>query len=141
MSTLEAAIHLALGMHSGQVDKAGAPYILHPLRVMMAVVGDSEDAQIVAVLHDVVEDTNVELTDLIAWGYSRAVVDAVEAITHLPNEPLIDYYARVRLNPVALVVKRADVEDNMSRIWKLDDFDLRKRLWDKYTNAKLALQR
>jgi len=66
---LEKAIQCAVKAHAGQKDKAGAPYILHPLRIMMKM--DNQAGMIAAVLHDVVEDSSVTLADLCAEGFSR----------------------------------------------------------------------
>ena len=76
MSTLERAIQIAATAHAGQADKAGEPYILHPLRVMMTVTTPKE--RIAAVLHDVVEDTAVSLDDLGAQGFSADVLSAID---------------------------------------------------------------
>lgn len=111
MSTLEKAISIAASAHAGQLEKNGAPYVLHPLRVMLAVSGD--DARIAAVLHDVVEDTDTTLDDLRAAGFSLAVVEAVALLTH---DKSTDYFAYVRAaaaNSIARRVKRADLQDNM----------------------------
>jgi (p)ppGpp synthase/HD superfamily hydrolase len=111
MSTLERAIEIAARSHAGQVDKAGQPYILHPLRLMLAVTAPEE--RIAAVLHDVVEDTPVTLDDLAAAGFSRDVLTAVEALTKLEGESRIAAAQRAAQNPIARVVKLADVADNM----------------------------
>ena len=111
MSTLEIALQLAAKSHAGQVDKAGQPYILHPIRVMLAVQGES--ARIAALLHDVVEDTAVTFDDLRAAGFSDEVISAVRALTKFPGEPRLDAAARAALHPIARVVKLADVSDNM----------------------------
>jgi (p)ppGpp synthase/HD superfamily hydrolase len=111
MSTLERAIEIAARSHAGQVDKAGQPYILHPLRLMLAVTAPEE--RIVAVLHDVVEDTPVTLDDLAAAGFSRDVLTAVAALTKLEGESRIAAAQRAAQNPIARVVKLADVADNM----------------------------
>ena len=84
MSTLDLAIHIASKAHLGQVDKAGAPYILHPLRVMMKVSPDEH--RIVAVLHDVVEDTSLTLDDLAHAGFSEEVVKAIAAKANSGSE-------------------------------------------------------
>jgi (p)ppGpp synthase/HD superfamily hydrolase len=81
MATIEQALQIAAKAHEGQRDKEGQPYVLHPLRVMMTVEG--EGAQIVAVLHDVVEDTSVTLDDLRQAGFSEGVLAAVECVTRL----------------------------------------------------------
>lgn len=116
MSTLNRAIAIAAKAHDGQVDKAGAPYILHPLRVMLNVEGES--ARTVAVLHDVVEDSDVTLEDLAKEGFSEEVLAAVEAVTARPGETRIEGAYRAAANPIARAVKLADNADNsnLSRI-------------------------
>jgi GTP diphosphokinase / guanosine-3',5'-bis(diphosphate) 3'-diphosphatase len=111
MATLERAIALASQAHAGQVDKAGQPYILHPLRVMLAVTGASE--RMAAVLHDVVEDTAITLDDLRDEGFPKEVIDAIEALTKRPGETRLAAAGRAVVNPIARVVKLADVTDNM----------------------------
>jgi len=111
MSTIEKAIELAARAHAGQVDKAGAPYIFHPLRLMLAVSGEHE--RMAAVLHDVVEDTPLSFDDLAREGFPPAVIDAVRALTKQPGEKRIDAAHRAAANPIARQVKLADVGDNM----------------------------
>ncbi|HEY5761325.1 MAG TPA: HD domain-containing protein [Steroidobacter sp.] len=111
MSTLERAIAIAAEGHAGQFDKAGQPYILHPIRVMLRVSGASE--RITAILHDVVEDTPVTLDQLAKEGFSREVVDAVDALTKRLGENRIDAAKRAAANPIARVVKLADNAENM----------------------------
>jgi hypothetical protein len=110
MATLERAIQIAAQAHEGQKDKQGAPYILHPLRLMMAVEG--LEAKMVAVLHDVVEDTSVTLDDLRAAGFSQPVLDGVACVTHRKTEPYADYVVRCKANPLVRPVKLADLRDN-----------------------------
>ncbi len=126
--------------HAGQVDKSGQPYIDHPARVAARVRGD-ELLEAIAWLHDVVEDTDVQLVDLQA-EFPLEVVDAVDAITHRPGEPRADYYARVGRNPLARQVKDADIDDNTdpARTALLDDAT-RSRLAAKYAAAREALSR
>ena len=107
---LEAAVALATTAHAGQVDKLGADYILHPLGVMARVTG--VDEKIVAVLHDVVEDTVVTLDDLRAQGFAEHIVRAVDAVTKRPGEPLAESMARVAADPLAMTVKFADLAHN-----------------------------
>lgn len=116
MSTLERAIAIAARAHTGQNDKAGEPYILHPLRVMLAM--SSEPDRIAAVLHDVVEDTDVSLKELRAKGFSEEVLAAVDALTKRNGESRMDAAVRAKANPIARRVKLADNADNldMSRI-------------------------
>jgi (p)ppGpp synthase/HD superfamily hydrolase len=107
---LETAIYVAVTAHAGQIDKQGEPYIRHPLRVME--LGRTEEERIVGVLHDIIEDTNISSYNLDELGFEKRIVDAVVAITHLPNEPNIEYLARVKANPIALFVKLNDIKDN-----------------------------
>ncbi len=111
MPTLEDAIALAVASHRGQTDKAGQPYVLHPLRVMLRV--DGEHARMAAVLHDVVEDCGVTLDALRAQGYPEEVVSAVDALTKREGESYEQFVDRASAHPVARRVKLADVEDNM----------------------------
>lgn len=110
MSNLQRAIEIAVAAHATQTRKDGTPYILHPLRLMMAV--DLPEARIVAVLHDVVEDTDVTLDDLKSEGFSEAIIEAVDCVTHEPNVSYEDYIQRIKGNEIARQVKLADLRDN-----------------------------
>lgn len=124
MSTLERAILLAVKAHEGRKDKAGAPYILHPLRLMLRM--PSQAARIVAVLHDVVEDSDFSLDDLRRQGFSEDILDAVACLTRIPGEPYEDSIQRAWGHPLARLVKIADLEDNMDvrRLGNLKEKDL-----------------
>ncbi len=113
MSTLEEAIALAVKVHQGQVDKYGRPYILHPLRVMFRL--ESEVEQIVGILHDVVEDSEVTFDDLRRMGYSEEIIEALDGVTKRDDEEQAyeKFVARSQQNPIARRVKLADLEDNM----------------------------
>jgi (p)ppGpp synthase/HD superfamily hydrolase len=111
VSNLEEAILLAAKAHHGQRDKAGAPYILHPLRLMFQQ--SSEVAMAAAVLHDVVEDTPVTLDDLRQAGFAEEIVTAVACLTHDSGDSYDEYIEKIKTNPVARAVKLADLEDNM----------------------------
>lgn len=111
MASLEDAIALAVEAHRGQTDRAGAPYILHPLRMMFRVETDAE--RMTAVLHDVVEDTGWTLDDLRAEGFPEEVVEAVDHLTRREGEPYDAFVRRAAEHPVARRVKIADLEDNM----------------------------
>lgn len=101
---------LAARAHEGQVDKAGQPYLLHPLRMMLSLTDPA--ARIVAVLHDVVEDCGVTLDDLRAAGFDEAVVQAVEAVTARDGESYEQFVERAGRDPIARQVKLADLRDN-----------------------------
>lgn len=142
MSTLEQAISLAATLHAGQIDKAGARYILHPLRVMLRMTDDND--RIAAVLHDVIEDCNVTPAALLAEGFSPAVVEAIECLTKLTingeEEAYDDFIRRVAQNAIARRVKLADLADNMdlSRIPDPTAKDFARV--EKYRKAKLMLE-
>lgn len=123
MATLEKAILIAGQAHQGQKDKAGAPYILHPLRMMLQM--ETETEQIVAVLHDVVEDTAWTLEGLRREGFSEEVIAAVDCLTRRTDESYEAFIERARGNPIARQVKLADLADNMDmrRIGVLTDKD------------------
>lgn len=110
-ATLEDAIALAVQAHRGQKDRAGAPYVLHPLRMMFRVETDAE--KMVAVLHDVVEDSDWTLDELRAEGFPEEVVTAVDHLTRREGESYDDFVRRAAAHPVARRVKIADLEDNM----------------------------
>jgi (p)ppGpp synthase/HD superfamily hydrolase len=111
MSSIEDAISLAIKTHRGQKDKAGAPYILHPLRVMQAMATETE--MIVAVLHDVVEDGEMAIDDLRKAGYSEEILVAIDCLTRRDGEEYDQFIDRVEGNPLARKVKIADLQDNL----------------------------
>lgn len=118
------AVAIAATAHLGQVDKAGAPYVFHPLRLMMRA--ETEQERMVAVLHDVVEDTPWTLAELRAEGFPPEVVAALDALTKRPGERYEDFIERVVVDPLARRVKLLDLEDNMdlTRLGRLDDADV-----------------
>ncbi|MGI0489321.1 phosphohydrolase [Pantanalinema rosaneae CENA516] len=118
------AIAIAAVAHQEQLDKANAPYILHPLRMMMR--GQTELEQIVAVLHDVVEDSDWTLDQLAAEGCPEVVIAALDCLTRRAEENYDEFIDRVLTNPLATRVKRYDLEDNMTltRMSALTDRDM-----------------
>lgn len=111
MTLLNKAIALAAKAHSGQVDKGGHPYILHPLRVMLNC--ESEQARICAVLHDVIEDTPITLEDLKDEGFTDDILVVLDCLTRRKGESYDDFIGRVVQNEIACQVKLADLNDNM----------------------------
>jgi hypothetical protein len=112
MSTLERAIEIAASAHAGQVDKAGQPYILHPLRVMMAV---RPECRTVAVLHDVVEDCpDWPIERLRSEGFSEAELAGIASVTRMDGEEYLDFVRRAGRDPIGHEVKHADLVDNLS---------------------------
>lgn len=115
MSTLERAIAIAAEAHAGQTDKAGVPYILHPLRVMLGV--DAHDERIAAVLHDVLEDCPAwSLGRLAAEGFSTPVLNALAALTRQKGESYEAFIDRVCDSRIAINVKMADLKDNLEPV-------------------------
>jgi (p)ppGpp synthase/HD superfamily hydrolase len=126
MSDLERALQIAVKAHAGQKDKTGAAYIFQPIRVMMRCA--TLNAGVVALLHDVVEDTAVTLDQLQAEGFSAEVLSTLRLVTHLPGMPYEDYIERVMADRTAIEVKNADLEDNADiRRWQeLDDYAVKR---------------
>ena len=126
--------------HIGQVDKAGLPYIDHPRRVLRHLLRlhpeAPAEAQAAALLHDVVEDTGITLDGLRSRGFPPQVLSAVDAVTKRAGEPKEDYFARIRADRLALMVKEADMADNTdpARLAKLPQ-ETRARLVGKYSKA------
>ncbi len=126
MATLEDAIQIAAEAHNGQKDKAGAAYILHPLRMMMRMKTEAE--MITAILHDVVEDTDWTIEKLREKGFSKEVLEAVECVTNREGESYETFIERAGKNSIARQVKIADLEDNMNiqRIGEIKPKDLQR---------------
>jgi (p)ppGpp synthase/HD superfamily hydrolase len=113
--TLDDAIALAIRVHQNQTDRGGAPYILHPLRVMLRMVSDVEKT--VAILHDVVEKGPVTLDGLRAAGYDVEVVRAIDALTRREGETYQELVERAEADALACKVKIADLEDHLDLRW------------------------
>ena len=118
---LEQAIIFATDAHKGQVDKAQMPYILHPLRVMNLV--DTIEEKIVAVLHDVIEDTDTTREELLEF-LNEELVDSIVALSKGENEEYEKYLIRVKNNKIARKVKLADLKDNMN-LDRLEHIEMR----------------
>ena len=139
MPTLEDTISLAARAHRGRKDKAGAAYILHPLRVMLRM--KTKDERIAALLHDVVEDTKYTLKDLRKTGYPEKILRSLDYLTRRGGETYGEFIRRVKHNPLARRVKIADVEDNLdlARIKKPKERDLMRM--EKYRRALSELRK
>jgi (p)ppGpp synthase/HD superfamily hydrolase len=140
MNPLERAIAIAVAAHTGQQDKAGQSYILHPLRVMLAMASDDE--RIVAVLHDVVEDCPTwSFEQLRAEGFSDVVIDALRSVTKISDAEDYDHFIdRAMANVIGRRVKLADLRDNadLSRLPAPTDRDLARV--DKYRRAIVRIE-
>ncbi len=123
---LARAVAIAAIAHQDQLDKAHAPYLLHPIRLMMR--GQTLTEQIVAVLHDVVEDSDWTLDQLVAEGFPGEIITALDCLTRRPEETYDQFLDRVLTNSLAIHVKLYDLEDNMTltRLDQLSDKDLQR---------------
>lgn len=152
---LSKAIRMASIAHEGQLDKAGSPYILHPLRVMM-MVGNNKALMTATVLHDIVEDTDWTLEMLRAEGFNRQIIDAVDAMTRRVYEDGSkeiyhqEFIPRLMKNQFACIVKMMDLTDN-STTWRLVHLPMetmrsflkkygktKTALWEAYVGASMA---
>ena len=123
---LQRALEIAIEAHEGQTDKAGRPYIEHPLRVM--AMGRCDEERIVGILHDVVEDSSWTLSQLKAEGFPDGIIDAVDAVTRRGDETYERFIGRVSRNKLATAVKLCDLTDNMDirRLPYLSDKDIKR---------------
>ena len=127
------AIEFAVEAHKGQVDKAGKPYILHPLRVMLS--GKTEEEMICGVLHDVIEDTPVSIDMLRKEGFSENVLRALDCVSRREGENYGEFITRTFDSELAMKVKRNDLHDNMNRDRIVTFTEADERRWEKYEKA------
>jgi len=130
---IEQAISIALTAHKGKLDKGGDDYIVHPMRVMNTM--ETTEEKIVALLHDVVEDSNITILQLKENGFPKKVLKAVALLTKNENQEYEKYIEAIKINPLATKVKLADLKDNMNltRLKKITEAD--KRRMKKYKTA------
>lgn len=127
------AMKLAYEAHKGQYDKSGLPYVFHPFH--LAEQMDTEETVTAALLHDVMEDTDVTLEDLRKMGFPDAVLDALALLTHDPSIPYLEYVEHLKSNLIAKSVKLADLTHNsdLSRLPVVTEKDLERV--EKYRKA------
>ncbi len=127
------AIKFAFKAHEGQVDRSGIPYILHPVHVAEKML--TEDTCVAAILHDVLEDTDITEEDLRREGFTGTQIEAVVKMTRKPDEDYFDYVREIKKNPIATEVKKADLMHNMdtSRLEKITSED--EERYKKYKKA------
>ena len=127
------AMQIAYRAHHGQVDKGGIPYISHPYHLAEQMT--DEYTTCAALLHDVVEDTDVTLDEL-AEIFPKEVIDALALLTHAPGADYLEYVAAIKGNPIAKAVKLADLTHNSDRTRLPDGDEAALRRWDlKYARA------
>lgn len=139
MTLLSRAISIATQAHESMRDRGGMPYILHPLRLMMNA--SSTEEKIVAVLHDVIEDTSVTILDLKDEGFPHDLLHALNLLTHRKEVPYTKYIEEIAVNPIARAVKLLDLKDNLdlTRLTIGRDRDVDRIV--KYQNAYQKLMR
>lgn len=127
------ALRLAFDYHKEQVDKTGLPYVFHPFHLAESM--DDEISTVCALLHDVVEDTDLGFDDLRKMGFPEEVIEVLTLLTHDPEEPYFDYVERIAHHPIARKVKIADLLHNsdLSRLDFVDEYA--KKRTEKYKKA------
>lgn len=132
------ALSLCFEAHKEQKDKSGLPYVFHPFH--LAEQMETEETTIVALLHDLIEDTDYTIEDLTKMGFDKAVTDAIALMTHADGVEYMDYVRMIKDNPIAKAVKLADLHHNsdLTRLDSIDQKALSRR--DKYLKAIAILE-
>ena len=132
------ALMLCFEAHKDQVDKSGTPYVFHPFH--LAEQMNDECTTIVALLHDIVEDTDYTFDDLRNMGFDEKVIEALMLMTHEKTVPYMVYIKKIKANPIARAVKLADLHHNsdLSRLDNVDDKSLKRK--EKYSEAIKLLE-
>ena len=117
------ALKLCFEAHKDQIDKSGMPYVFHPFHLAEQMA--DENTTIVALLHDVIEDTEYTLDDLRKFGFAEDVLSAISLMTHADDVPYMEYVVKIKTNPIAKAVKLADLKHNsdMSRLDRITQID------------------
>ena len=133
------AIKLCFEAHKNQKDKSGLPYVFHPFH--LAEQMDDEDSTVVALLHDVAEDSEYTLKDIKDMGFGDSVIEALTLLTHDDAVPYMEYVEKIKTNPLATKVKLADLEHN-SDLTRLnhEPTEVDRARWNKYQKAKELLK-
>ncbi len=126
---MKKTLKLCFEAHKEQVDKSGAPYVFHPFH--LAEQMKDERSTIVALLHDVVEDTDYTFDDLRNMGFDEEVIDALVLMTHEKSVPYMAYVEKTKANPIAHAVKLADLQHNsdLSRVDHVDENALKRKIF------------
>ncbi len=132
------ALKLCFEAHKNQMDKSGIPYVFHPFHLAEQMT--TEETTIVALLHDLVEDTDYTIEDLINMGFDKAITDAIALMTHDDDVDYMDYVRIIKENPIAKTVKMADLKHNsdITRLDVVDEKALNRR--EKYLKAIALLE-
>lgn len=137
---LNKMIVLVATQFDGVYDKGSEPYILHCLKVMHYTKTSDEELQIIALGHDLIEDTNTTYQELLDIGFSKRVIDGIKALTKVPGETTIEYMNKVKANPDAVKVKMADLRHNsdIRRLKGVTEKDIKRMV--KYHQMHIELQ-
>ncbi len=127
------ALKLCFEAHKEQVDKSGIPYVFHPFH--LAEQMQTEEATVVALLHDLVEDTDYTIEDLMSLGFNKSITDTISLMTHADDVEYMDYVREIKNNPIAKAVKLADLKHNsdLTRLDNVDEKALKRK--EKYLKA------
>lgn len=137
-SNTKKALKLCFEAHKNQTDKSGLPYVFHPFH--LAEQMETEETTIIALLHDVIEDSDFTIEDLINMGFDKTVTDAIALMTHKDGVEYMDYVSAIKENPLAKTVKLADLKHNsdLTRLDIVDEKALMRK--EKYSKAIALLQ-
>ena len=131
------AMKVCFDAHKNQVDKTGLPYVFHPFH--LAEQMDDEISTVCALLHDVIEDTELSFDDLREMDFPKEVLDVLMLLTHEDDVPYMDYVKKIGTHPIAKKVKIADLKHNsdVTRLDCIDDYALKRN--EKYRQAIMLL--
>ncbi len=132
------ALKLCFEAHKEQIDKSGMPYVFHPFH--LAEQMKTEETTVVALLHDLVEDTDYTIEDLTSMGFSKTITDAIALMTHADDMDYMEYVRKIKNNPIAKTVKLADLKHNsdLTRLDVVDEKALSRK--EKYLKAIKLLE-
>ena len=132
------AMMIAFNAHKEQFDKTGLPYIFHPLHLAEQMM--DENSVCVALLHDVVEDTDISFEDLQKEGFTEEIIDSLKLLTHNSDVPYMEYVKLIKTNPTARLVKLADLKHNsdLTRLNEISEEDIKR--YNKYQEAIKLLE-
>ena len=132
------ALKLCFEAHKEQVDKSGMPYVFHPFHLAEQMT--DETTTVVALLHDVVEDTELTFEDIEKQGFGEEIISALKLLTHNDDTPYMDYVTKIKNNKIAIVVKLADLKHNsdLTRLDIVDEKALKRK--EKYEKAIKLLE-
>ena len=132
------ALRLCFEAHRDQLDKSGLPYVFHPFHLAEQMT--DEDTTVVALLHDLIEDTDHTLEELRALGFGEQILTAIALMTHDESVPYMEYVAAIKENPIARAVKLADLRHNsdLTRLESVTPYDVERT--EKYAQAIALLE-